>query len=197
MYLKYSIRVLFLVAASVLLSPRLEAQPDDDFTLTKCARLETGYLFGNQFFKSQTPGDEGFQISYSYGIKAGNHLGLGVGSSFMLFPKETFIPLYVDVMIFARPQKNTTFFNLRSGYALAWSSNYQQYESYSYKGGFHAAFGIGRRFRLNNRFCFALQALYSMQTTSVKYSIGASESIHENMFHHMLSVNLGIMLEQQ
>lgn len=173
------------------------AQSEKQLEISKCVRIEGGYIFGNQIFSSDPLSSPGGLASYTYGFKTSKRIGLGIGCALNLFEKETFIPIYIDMITFLKEKKNTTFFDFKAGYALCWSNNFQNYEVHSYKGGMNLGLGVGRRFKLNERFCFTLTAYYNHQFASVSYSTDTAENITEQLNYDLLTLCVGFMLEQK
>lgn len=188
----------FVLIAAILLAGSItsEAQADHEVNITKCVRIEGGYIFGNQIFSSVPLAAPGIFLAYTYGMKLSPGVGLGIGSALNLFEMETFVPVYLNMLIFHKTKANTNFFDFQSGYSLAWSQGFGHYESYSYKGGLQLVAGLGRRFKLDDHFYLILKASYSHQLATLKYSTPSADNITRHLTYHMVTLSMGFMLHQ-
>lgn len=187
----------YLIVAMLFLSGiEGRAQETHALDLQKCARFELGGILGNTFFSDSAPGDPGIHISYNYGIRFGQHFIAGIGSAVRIFPHETFVPAYLNLVVTAGPAHNNPYLDLKAGYALGWSTRYQSFEESRYRGGPCISAALGYRYRLNQRFCLGIQCTYNLQNTHLEYQDAFSVMKQQSYNYHQLGIDLALMFTQ-
>jgi hypothetical protein len=172
------------------------AQVENRLEIDKCARLEGGLILAGQVSNDNLIYNPGGNFQYSYCIKSGGNAGFGLGAGVQFFDEEAFIPFYIDFIELFNKSKNSPFLTFQGGYALGWSNLYKNIQRYSYNGGFCFSCGIGRKFRFNDTFSSYISFSYKHQFATLSYQTNAVESYREILNYDMLTLSIGIMLEQ-
>jgi hypothetical protein len=130
------------------------------------------------------------------GVRLGNHFGFGIGVG--VEPLEyTVFPVYASGYYFLTDKKNTPYFALKGGYALANSHKKNNY--YPYNGEYHNKGGvlfnpeIGVRFKVSG-IDLTLSGGYRYQRlVSQNTPDGMIYTYTHRVDYHRTSVTLGIM----
>jgi hypothetical protein len=183
--------ILFLFCSKII-----SGQENNKLPLEKCARLEAGFIMGALVLNDNLMYNPGGSFQYSYCLKSGDKAGFGLGAGVQFFEEETFVPFYFDFIGLFRKNPNTSFLTFQAGYALGWSSKYDNYQDYTFKGGIHIGAGLGHKFRFNDSFSFYAQLEYKHQFASLNYAANGTD-YYEKLNYDMLIISIGIMLEQK
>jgi hypothetical protein len=175
----------------------LYGQQDDQLRLIKCARLETGFLYGGQTGHKINRWTPGGNFQYSYCIKTNRNIGAGLGGGIQLFDQEGFIPFYLDVLGFLNRGKNAPFISGQGGYAFGWSKEFKEFLDVSFNPGFFIGAGIGLKISIVDAFAGYVSLAYRQQMASVSYLTESNNRISRKLNYGILGLNVGIMLEQQ
>ena len=197
--MKTNFTFIVLMAVSLILpmNNNVMAQDEDEFEIIKCVRFEAGIVYAKGFYHAPK-NDQGYRISYAYGIKPASRLGIGLGTDINLFENETIVPVYLNTLLFLREKKSTLYLDLKAGYSLVWTkTSFTDYETYNYKGGPSFTAGIGRRFAINEKFCFSLKAAYTSQFAKVDFNYPGERTTSEKLQYNLFSLSFGLMLEQK
>jgi hypothetical protein len=194
----FSQKLIQFLLLSCLIST-LEAQYDDGqkMEIEKCARLESGFIFGNRIVNSEELYIPGGSIQYSYCLKSGDYLGIGLGVGVNLFKSEGLIPFYLDIIGMMKKDRNSPFVNLQTGYSFGWSNKFEDLQSPEFKGGFFIGIGLGKKFHIRDRFASYISLSYRHQLASVRYELEDQEEQKENINYNLLVFSIGVMLEQK
>jgi len=163
----------------------------------KFARLEGGLILGGQVVNDVLVYTPGVNLNYTYSIKTGNNSCFGIGAGFSNFKDESFIPVYFDFLGLTGKNRNNSYVNFQAGYAFGSSELYKVFQEYEFKGGICFGIGLGRRFKLNDKFSAVIDLSYRHQFASVRYSLNGTREVENNLNYDMLFMNFGIMLHQQ
>jgi hypothetical protein len=175
----------------------LFGQEEAQLRLIKCARLETGFLYGGQIGQKINTWNPGGNFQYSYCIKTNKNIGAGLGGGIQLFDQEGFIPFYIDVLGFINRKKNSPFISGQGGYAFGWSKEFKEFLDVSFNPGFFIGAGIGLTITIANAFAGYASLAYRQQMASVSYLTESNKRTSRKINYGIFGLNVGIMLEQQ
>jgi hypothetical protein len=177
-------------------SNSLFGQNENRLNLEKCARLETGFIYGGLVSQGNFNLNPGCNFQYSYCIKTGERLGAGAGGGIQFFHERGFIPFYFDVVVLLKANKNSPFLTCQAGYAFGWSKEFKSLQEAAFKGGLYLGAGAGIKYNLNNSFSGYISLSYRHQMASVSYTDESNNKQTDKLNYSMFGLNIGIMLEQ-
>ncbi len=194
--MKAGIIYIILLISPFICSTHTLAQSSEGFELTKCARLEGGFIMGGQVFNDNLIYNPGANFQYSYSLKSGEKAGFGLGAGLLYFDEEAFIPFYFDFIGLFNKNQNTLFLTFQAGYSFGWSARYKNFEDYSFDGGIYFSAGLGRKFKFSERFSPYISLAYKHQFASLTYEANSIDNYYEKLNYDMVVLSIGIMLEQ-
>ncbi len=187
-------KLLFFICV-ILFTNDVLAQDEKKFELRKSARLEAGFIFGknskdgNNFFP-------GGNFQYSYCIKTGHHIGIGLGLGLQFFKNEAFIPFHIDFIGLLNNKDNAPFTVFQLGYSIGISSKYPDLQDHKFRGGIHFLGGFGKKCMINDKFSAYTALAYNYQYASLQYTDELGEKQKEKIHNNMILLSIGLMLEQ-
>lgn len=194
--LKLNSLVWLVMALAQIPGTEISAQDEKEMKINKCVRLSTGPAMG-----IITPNDNGGLIyggffQYSYNIKPIPRFGIGAGVGIHFYSKESFIPFYLNSVFFLSCNKNAPFIDLQLGYSVGWSSRYEEYSRYDFKGGPHIGGGIGKKVHTGEYFSIFLELEYKHQFAYAEYRENGQDIVTDNLNYSMFAITVGLMLKQ-
>lgn len=188
--------LIILFLGSVYRSAKALPTESGFFHIEKCARLEGGVVMAMKIENENQDYIPGGSLQYSYCLKLGHHLGLGIGAGVNLFMKEGFVPFYFDCIGLINQKRNSPFINVKAGYAFGWSNKYNNLENPEFSGGYCFGIGIGKKFHIRDKFATYISISYNHQLAELSYTTNNTQTYHENLNYPMLKLDIGLMLEQ-
>ncbi len=156
--------------------------------------LNASYAFGGQIYNDNFIYNPGASFQASFGFKTGKDLLLGVGTGYMFFEDEHFIPIYFEAIGFKKKKKrNSPYIRMQIGYSLGWNDSFPSDINYEYNGGAFIDVGIGRTIPINKKYAVLFQCSYRHQFASMEYDTYSTDSYSQNLNYDMVVFSLGFM----
>ncbi len=127
---------------------------------------------GFRFYADLGVTGDGASIKGTETYRFTKQMSAGIGIGFEACDYNTFAPVYADFRYDFRPTRYSPFVFLQSGYAWCTESDYyydwNNYENYQFKGGFHSLAGLGMKYRFGS-VGLNFQIGYRIQKASESY----------------------------
>ena len=147
-YYKYIISTILI--SLIILTPRsLNAQNDNVKKHPNYQSLNLSYIIGGQVYNDNFLYNPGYSIKASFGKEINSDIAAGVGVGYMPLTKETFLPLYIEILGRKKKKDNTPFISFQGGYSIGWRSSTSSNHQYDLDGGLFINAGLGRRIKVN------------------------------------------------
>lgn len=156
-------------------------------------RLDVSYIFGGQVYNNSMIYNPGFSFQGAYGRMINESVGLGIGTGYMHFEHENFIPLFVEVMGYKKNKPSTPLIKMQVGYSFAWYAGNMEIQGYDFKGGVYFDAGLGRKISINTNYSVLFHLSYRHQFAHMKYEIFGGQDYKEAMNYDMLVITLGLI----
>lgn len=146
-----------------------------------------------------------FKIQQLLAYQFNNYVTFGLSGGIDIWRKTAFIPLQLSLQVNFMDRKLVPYFFLNTGYAFKWYESQRPDPTnriiYGSTAGLHGETGLGLRINMNERIAFLIAANYTVQRSSLKYSVaGTDESFtalytnnQTNLLYHFVGLKLGIL----
>lgn len=156
-------------------------------------RLEASYIFGGQVYNNSLIYNPGFSFQGAYGRMINESVGVGIGTGYMHFEHENFVPLFLEVMGYKKNKSITPLIKMQVGYSFAWYSGNMEIQGYHFHGGVYFDAGVGRKISINTNCSVLFQLSYRHQFAHMRYEIFGGQDYKEAMNYDMLVITLGLI----
>ncbi len=191
----YLFKVLFLVPVFLIVfTNTAHAKKTKKDTLQSYQTINASYAFGGQIYNDNFIYNPGASFQASFGFKISKDLQVGIGTGYMSFEDENFIPIYFEVLGYKKKKKrNSPYIRMQMGYSLGWNDSFPSDINYEYNGGAFIDVGIGQKIPFNKKYAVLFQCSYRHQFASMEYDTYGTESYTQNLNYDMIVFTLGFM----
>jgi hypothetical protein len=156
-------------------------------------QLTAGYIFGGQVYNDNFLYNPGFQFQTSYGVSINKNVAMGLGTGLKLHDKESFIPVFTEIVGYKKNKNNTPLIRMQLGYSLGWDNTHSNIEGYEFKGGLFIDVGMGRKIKLNENYSILFQWSYQHQFAKMEYDVFNTSNYSQVLNYDMIVITLGIV----
>ncbi len=162
-------------------------------TIPTYQRLEAAYIFGGQIYNNTMIYNPGFSFQGAYGRMLNESVGVGLGTGYMHFEHENFMPLFIEVLGYKKNKASTPLIRMQIGYSFAWYSGNMELEGYDFHGGVYFDAGVGRKIGINAEYSILFHCSYRHQFAHMKYEVFGGQDYNEAMNYDMLVISVGLI----
>lgn len=145
---KFALLACFLLGAN-----HLKAQKDEEFAVdSNYQTFGISYFFGGQIYNGNFVYNPGYKLEAGYYKALNKRVLVGVNAGYAAFSEnENFIPIAVDIIGFAKKDKQSPYYSMHLGYSFAWDNDYNSYKHYNMSGGVNLGVDFGKRFVIKDK----------------------------------------------
>jgi hypothetical protein len=157
------------------------------------SKLSLSYIAGVQLYNDYILYNPGYSVLFTESYRLVDNVEIGMGSGYLSLQNERFIPVYIDAVGYKKNSINTPVIRFQLGYSAAWFRMVTEFSDYKLAGGLYFSAGMGRQFRLNDRYSVLFHWSYCHQSARALYQVFGIPDYAEGVNYDMIRLSFEII----